>query len=439
MRSDAIGVIEAAYALEPDDGRWLHAVLQAAQPALDAGLGVAGYFLDASNLDRIEVASPQLLGGPPASAFAFAELAAALQRPVDEQRALGILGTPQTAEHLYAGSHHVSTASQMLGTGAWLSNAAVQRWLHPLGIADLLTIKTVDLDRRGLVLIAPLSTVTRARRDDSVLWSRIAAHLAAGNRVRQRLRRSGASSPFDGAEAVLRPDGKFEDARGAATKKSAREILRSMALAMEEARGPLRRRNVDLAVSMWTALVAGRWTLVEHFDRGGRRYLVAHRNEPGGEGPLTLTPRERQVAGFAARGHGLKLIAYELGLSTASISHSLSAASTKLGVRSRGELARVWATTIGLGEDEMARLGSGLDGFASGAVELERPATRSRLTPTELAIVTSIVRGESNASIARARGTSPRTVANQIARIFKKVGVGSRAAVASWAAGSVRS
>lgn len=49
------------------------------------------------------------------------------------------------------------------------------------------------------------------------------------------------------------------------------------------------------------------------------------------------------------------------------------------------------------------------------------------LTPAEQAVVRQIVDGQSNAVIALARGTSIRTVANQIAAIFEKVGVSSRA------------
>jgi len=436
MRSDAIAVIEAAYVLEGDDASWLRGVLQAARPSLDVGLGVAGYFLDASNPAHVRVTSPLLIGGPEGSEVAFAELATALSEPIHEQRALGILGPPQSAEHVYARSHHVVTASQILGLRAWQANPGVQRWLHPFRIADLLAIKTIDLDRRGLVILAPLGQLTRPSSADAVLWSRIAAHLAAGHRLRARFRASGAGSALDGAEAILRPDGAVENAQGEATKPSAHGLLRAMTLAMERARGPLRRRDVDQAVSMWTALVAGRWTLVEHFDRGGRRYLVARRNEPGGEGPLSLTERERQVAGFAARGHGIKLIAYELGLSSGSVSQHLAAAMRKLGTRSRGELARVWAAASGFGEDEIGRL-DGLDDFATAAVEVDGPSSKARLSAIEIAIITAIARGESNATIARARGTAMRTVANQVARIFKKVGVGSRAELAAWAAGSL--
>jgi len=42
-----------------------------------------------------------------------------------------------------------------------------------------------------------------------------------------------------------------------------------------------------------------------------------------------------------------------------------------------------------------------------------------------------VLEGQSTASVAQARGTSPRTIANQIATIFRKLGVSSRAELAA--------
>lgn len=56
-----------------------------------------------------------------------------------------------------------------------------------------------------------------------------------------------------------------------------------------------------------------------------------------------------------------------------------------------------------------------------------------RLTPAEREVAAAIVRGETNAAIARDRGTSPRTVANQIASILRKTGCPSRAGLAAMA------
>ena len=48
------------------------------------------------------------------------------------------------------------------------------------------------------------------------------------------------------------------------------------------------------------------------------------------------------------------------------------------------------------------------------------------LTAAEMAVARAVVEGKSNAEIARERGRSPRTIANQVAAIFKKLGVSSR-------------
>ena len=89
---------------------------------------------------------------------------------------------------------------------------------------------------------------------------------------------------------------------------------------------------------MWHALVNGRWTLVDHVDRDGRRYFVARKNDPEVARHHALTRRERQVIGFAAFGHSNKLIAYELGLSVSSVAAYLEIAMEKLGVATRAEL-----------------------------------------------------------------------------------------------------
>jgi DNA-binding CsgD family transcriptional regulator len=64
-------------------------------------------------------------------------------------------------------------------------------------------------------------------------------------------------------------------------------------------------------------------------------------------------------------------------------------------------------------------------------VILRYPVARSRLTGAEREVIACILAGLSNAQIARARRTSVRTVANQIAGIFKKTGARSRAEIAT--------
>ena len=91
------------------------------------------------------------------------------------------------------------------------------------------------------------------------------------------------------------------------------------------------------AAEAWSALVDGRWRLIDRFERNGRCYWVALRIEP----PLPLTHRERDVVELAALGKPNKLIGYELGISESGVATHLSAASRKLAAESRVDLIRL--------------------------------------------------------------------------------------------------
>jgi len=58
------------------------------------------------------------------------------------------------------------------------------------------------------------------------------------------------------------------------------------------------------------------------------------------------------------------------------------------------------------------------------------------LSPCERDVLRAVVRGDSNREIAESRGTSDRTVANQVQAIFRKLGVHSRCELAAWFARS---
>lgn len=65
-----------------------------------------------------------------------------------------------------------------------------------------------------------------------------------------------------------------------------------------------------------------------------------------------------------------------------------------------------------------------------------RAAWPTCLTQAERAVAELLVRGHSNDQIAQARGRSARTVANQIASVFRKLGVGSRMQLSTWSRGT---
>ena len=76
----------------------------------------------------------------------------------------------------------------------------------------------------------------------------------------------------------------------------------------------------------------------------GRRFLIAHRNQPHLPDLRGLSQREATVAAFAQLGQTNKEIAYTLGISPSSVATHLSAALRKLGLPSRAALA---ATSFG--------------------------------------------------------------------------------------------
>ncbi|MBK8998546.1 MAG: hypothetical protein IPM35_22730 [Myxococcales bacterium] len=61
---------------------------------------------------------------------------------------------------------------------------------------------------------------------------------------------------------------------------------------------------------------------------------------------------------------------------------------------------------------------------------LHRGSALPTLTAAEHDVLRLVLAGASNAQVARARGSSPRTVANQLASIFRKAGVFSRSTLA---------
>jgi DNA-binding NarL/FixJ family response regulator len=121
-----------------------------------------------------------------------------------------------------------------------------------------------------------------------------------------------------------------------------------------------------------------------------------------GHGPILLSTRERQVLEGLQCGMSDKAIAYGLGISSSTVAEYLA--------RLRGKLQ----CTPG---EELLALQP-----ARSAHEARRDLW-SRLTPAEHCVACSLISGVSHAQIAQQRGSSLRTVASQVASVFRKTGV----------------
>ncbi|HTQ03445.1 MAG TPA: LuxR C-terminal-related transcriptional regulator [Polyangiaceae bacterium] len=195
----------------------------------------------------------------------------------------------------------------------------------------------------------------------------------------------------------------------------------------------------------WQHVFSGRYRITRWYDRDGRRYVAASRH-PEDAAP-ELTERQQRVLGERAKGTALKVIAVEAGVSIGTVSRDLACAMARLGLGSSADLAAVLGHVADGGDTlpraplpsprglavERACAGDDADLALSFPIESRPPAA---LTPAEREVIDGILAGLPNRAIAERRGVSPRTVANQIARIFAKLAVGSRLGVALTLQGS---
>jgi len=320
--ADLIGAVESAYSNAVDDREWLREICRRLTNAPRDCAGAHGVLFD--GVDPAVVRYEMVLIDHP-SPPGIGEIVRAFMRTVDAEASRRLAFGPP-----------VFTLSEAMGPGFETSEMSVQG-LHPLGLRDALSVRTADAQSRGCVVNFGLTRCMRLTAPERMRWSRVATHVAAGMRLRQKV--AEAATP----EAVLRPDGRVEHAEPAAQPKAAREALRTAARSVDRARSRLRREDADAALELWKGLFAGRWSLVDRFESDGRRYILARRNDPDAPGHAALSRRESQVASFAAKGHGNKLIAYELGLAVSTVANHLATACRKLGLRSRLELSAMLA------------------------------------------------------------------------------------------------
>ena len=142
-----------------------------------------------------------------------------------------------------------------------------------------------------------------------------------------------------------------------------------------------------------------------------------------------LTPREHRVVGRAAAGMSNKVGAAEVGESPSSFSRVLWSAMGKLGVKSRASLIEVSVRLRAVadpsqGEVEVMPMQVlGMEAWIVSAPSLRLPDS---FTPAESQVLRLLMEGHSNAEIATTRETSQRTVANQLAALYRKCGVVTR-------------
>jgi DNA-binding CsgD family transcriptional regulator len=315
---DLVEILEAAYCVEQPEEAWLGGVLDAARPGLDDGLGVMAYTYDASNPTNMQLRLVSSRDALPALVEYFK--ASVARMPAD------------WVETNYP-NKRTQVIRDMPGWETFMTLPARLDENHL--IDDVIGINGLDPSLIGSMLGAyssrrhPLTPRARAT------WNRIGTHLAASFRLQRALQAKEPSAP---TEAVLAPSGRVLHAEQPAQDRVVRDALSGACQSIERARTRKGRQEGEISLSLWRSLVSERWTLVDTYERDGKRYVVARRNDVRLPRPDALSPRERQVLGFAVLGDSNKLIAYELGISASTVGVLLHRAAQKLGCHSRVEL-----------------------------------------------------------------------------------------------------
>lgn len=349
-------ILEAAYRLEQTPEAWLEGVSHALLPSLTRGAGLHSYLVDISNPDAVRMWSPTPAGLTPEWDRRWREnWWDVFMTPVDSQTMhwLHRFSVCSFARELWdAGAAAISSYAEYLSALAadgygrthhrYLrpgSSAGDQRMFYP----DSFNIAALDATGVGCVFLVnlPEPSTGPVSPAEAALWGQIAGHLSGALRLLRPASGQSPRSAFDTAEAIVDPEGHFHHASGAARSAGARDVIRNAAMAIDRAR-VVGRLDQKETLEAWQAMTSGRWTMVDQFDSDGRRFFLARPNAPEVRADPLLTTREQQVVAHASLGHGNKLIAYELGLSTGTVATHLASASRKFGVRTRIELIRAF-------------------------------------------------------------------------------------------------
>jgi DNA-binding NarL/FixJ family response regulator len=399
----AIDTVESAYRLDGTEAEWLDGVLAAARPDIESGCGVYA-FTGNETLPNLQ-ASP---------VFAAIELDPAYASRLAE---VNRKAPPAVEALLRPRLVTCGGLEQTLGATSPIVES-FRAVMKPIGVTDGFSLFARDAQGGNITLSAPsrrfVSLAPRVRG----IWRRVGLHVAS-----LRLRRKLAERAVV-RDALLDPSGKMHDASQVlAADRSAQAVLVRAVAAMEKARSGGVRGSPERALALWQGLVAGEWSLVDHWESGGRRYLAAYRNRPELRDPRALTATESATLKYLALGATNKDIEFALGLPPGTVSSSVTKVLKKLGAKRRVDLAvladpsRMDRLDIQIADEELGVL----------AVDARpRGAATEVLSMSELEVTSYVARGWSNARIAAERQVSPRTIANQLRAVYEKLGITSR-------------
>lgn len=186
--------------------------------------------------------------------------------------------------------------------------------------------------------------------------------------------------------------------------------------------------EIDLALT-WREVVLGVSRVVGWFFTEQRCGLILARND--GPAPV-LSAKQLAIVESVLCGTCQKVVGINLNAAPSTIALHARQGLAKLGVTGRPSKVHPLLMQMARAACEHSRAAGSLSIVDSPLGELqvvgiERPDMRLGATPAaELDAARRLFEGQSHAEIARARHTSQRTVANQLAAVFRRFGVSGR-------------
>jgi DNA-binding NarL/FixJ family response regulator len=203
--------------------------------------------------------------------------------------------------------------------------------------------------------------------------------------------------------------------------------LRELAMAADA------QAQIDINLALfWRELMSGLCTVVDGIFTDERCYLILAPTLGRPEHPIE--GRRREILEAVLCGEGQKNIAMDKGLAPSTVALNARLALEALGLTCKpSRVHPLLMLAARASRDPQSALAATLSFVQHGDAQLRvvamaRPDRRlTKVLPrAELAVVRALVEGQCYAEIAKARGTSTRTIANQITAVFRRVRVSGR-------------
>lgn len=191
------------------------------------------------------------------------------------------------------------------------------------------------------------------------------------------------------------------------------------------------RASVELSLPLlWRELTRGLCTIVDGFFTPSRCLLVTSPTHNA----VPLAGRRLHVVEAILSGVGQKSIAIELGLAPSTVALNARLALEALGAHTRPSRVHPLLMLSALASRAQHPGATGALSYLDDeqaslrVISIPRPdgPLEETLPRAELAVIRSLIEGVSYAEIARRRGTSTRTIANQITAVFRRMKVSGR-------------